>query len=62
LQFGRKMKRVAFGNLPWLRKCYDGIAWRQRRILLGERRAIPRGLPGCNVKAPAAGEAQLDGG
>src|SRR5579863_6325568 len=56
------MKRPAFGNLPWLRKCYDGIAWKERRILLGECGAIPRDLLGCNVKAPAAGEAQLDGG
>ncbi len=62
LEFGGEMKRVAFGNLPWLRKCYDGIARRQRRILLGECGAIPRDLLGCNVKAPTAGEAQLDGG
>lgn len=45
-----------------LRKRYDGIAWRQKRSLLGKRGAIPRGLRGWDVETPAAGEAQLDGG
>lgn len=56
------MEIVTFVEAPRIWKRKECVARVNQRALLGNGRAVPRGLRGCYVEAAASGESQFEAG